>query len=120
VIDATEIRKLLGTVWFRSVFARLSRSWRDRLFEVVIERIPLEDQLLKVGRQLLPLSQINYSQLNELASRPDLSDLVRSDVQVLIAVGRLWGEDAIKRCQFAGELSTPPSRLGTILNGLRR
>lgn len=46
-IDAAELRKLLGTVWFRSVFPRLSRRWRDRLFEVVIESVPLQNHVLR-------------------------------------------------------------------------
>src|SRR6185503_8270543 len=88
-IDAAELRKLLGTVWFRSVFPRLSRSWRDRLFEVLIDGVSFQNQVLTVGRQFVPLSSASYSQLNDVIARTDLPDLVRSDVQVLIAVGRL-------------------------------
>jgi len=114
-IDAGELRKLLGTVWFRSVFPRLSRSWRDRLFEVVIERMPLQNQVLKLGRQFVPLSQASYAQLNDVAARTDIPDLLRADVLVLIAVGRLWGEEALQRCQFTGEAPAPPSTLGMLL-----
>ena len=118
-IDAAELRKLLGTVWFRSVFPRLSRSWRDRLFEVVIERVPLQNHVLRVGRHSMSLSEVSYSQLNDIVTRTDIPDPVRMDMQILIAVGRLWGEEALQRCQFAGEVPASPSRFGMLLQGLR-
>ena len=34
-IDGAEVRKLLTTMWFRTVLARLSQDWRDRLLNVV-------------------------------------------------------------------------------------
>jgi cell division GTPase FtsZ len=118
-IDAAELRKLLCTVWFRSVFPRLSTSWRDRLFEVVVDRVRFENQLVKLGRQCVPLSKASYSQLNDIIGRVDLPDPVRADVQVLIAVGRLWGEEALQRCQFTGEAPVSPSRFGMLVLGLR-
>ena len=36
-IDGAEVRKLLGMMWFRTVLARLSRDWRDRVLEVLID-----------------------------------------------------------------------------------
>ena len=119
-IDAVELRKLLGTVWFRSVFPRLSRNWRDRLFEVLIDGVSFQNQLLTVGRQCVPLSNASYSQLNDVIARTGLPDLVRSDVQVLIAVGRLWGEEALQRCQFTGEVPASPTKFGMLMQGLRR
>jgi hypothetical protein len=118
-IDAAELRKLLSTVWFRSVFPRLSSSWRERLFEMLIESMPVQDQIVRLGRQLVPLSKASYAQLNELMERTDLPDAVRPDVQILVAVGRLWGEEALQRYQFTGELPASPSRFGTLLQGLR-
>lgn len=118
-IDATELRKLLGTVWFRSVFPRLSRSWRDRLFEVVTERVPFQNHLIRVGRHSVPLSEITYSQLNDIVTRTDVPDPVRMDMQVLLAVGRLWGDEALRHCQFAGAAPAPPSKFGGLLQGWR-
>ena len=114
-IESSEVRKLVGTVWFRSVFSRFSRSWRDRLFEVLIERVPLQNQVLKLGGQCVPLSQASVVQLNDIAARTDLPDLLRADVLLLTAIGRLWGEEALRRCQFSGELPAPPSKLGMLL-----
>jgi cell division GTPase FtsZ len=99
-LDGVELRKLLTTVWFRSVFARLSGSWRDRLFHVLMEKLPFQDHVLRLGRHNVPLSEMNYAQLNEIVTRTDLPDGVRADVQVLSAVGRLWGDEALRRCQF--------------------
>jgi cell division GTPase FtsZ len=118
-IDAAELRKLLGTVWFRSVFPRLSRSWRDRLFEVVTERVPFQNHIVRVGRQSQPLSEISYSQLSDIVTRSDLPDPVRIDMQLLIAVGRLWGDEALRRCQFIGAAAAPPSMFGVLLQGWR-
>jgi hypothetical protein len=108
-----ELRKLVTTVWFRSVFACLSQSWRNRLFQVVTERLPLQNHVLRVGRHSAPLSEMSYAQLNDIVTRTDLPDVVRADVQVLTAVGRLWGEEALRHCQFCGAASAP-SRLDTL------
>ena len=56
---------------------------------------------------------------DEVIARTDLPELVRSDVQVLIAVGRLWGEEALQRCQFTGEMPASPSKFGMLPQGLR-
>jgi len=113
-IGGVELRKLLTTVWFRSVFERLSASWRERLFEAAIETVPLTNHLLRIGRHNVPLSAASSVQLNELATRTDLSDAVRSDVQVLTAIGRFWGEDALRLCQFTGEAAGEPSRFDVL------
>jgi cell division GTPase FtsZ len=120
-IDAAELRKLVTTVWFRSAFACLSPSWRDRLFQVVTERLPLQNHVLRVGRHSTPLSEMSYAQLNDIVTRTDLPDAVRADVQVLTAVGRLWGEEALRHCQFCGDAAATSrvDTLGTRLLSLR-
>jgi cell division GTPase FtsZ len=102
-IDSTELRKLLGTVWFRAAFRRLSDNWRQRLFEVVRGQLPIQNCLVKVGRTSMPLREVPYSRLNEVAARDDMPDTIRADVYILLAVGRLWGEEAVQQCQFTGE-----------------
>lgn len=109
-IHGVELRKLLTIVWFRSVFAHLSGTWRDRLFQVLIDELPLQNHVLKVGRHVLPLSEMNYTQLSETITRTDLADAVRGDLQLLTAVGRLWGDEALRRCQFTGDTAAAPSR----------
>ena len=102
-IDPTELRKLVATVWFRGVFRRLSEDWRDQLFEVLREQLPIENCLVKIDRQRVPLCEVPYSRLNEIAVRDDIPESLRGDVHMLLAVGRLWGEEAVQRCQFTGE-----------------
>lgn len=110
-INGDELRKLITTVWFRSVFERLSRGWRARLFEAVIDMVPMTNHVVRIGRHHVPLSDASLEQLDELATRrTDLADAVRSDVQVLTAIGRFWGEDALRRCEFTGEAAAEPSR----------
>lgn len=102
-IGGGELRKLLTTFWFRSVFERLSPSWKQRLFEAVIDLVPLTNHPVRVGRHTIPLRETSSAQLETLARRTDLPDAVRSDVQVLTAVERLWGDDARERCRFIGD-----------------
>jgi cell division GTPase FtsZ len=113
-IGAAELRKLLTTVWFRSVFERLSRSWRDRLLEAVIEQVPVTNHQLRIGRHTVPLSDASAAQLDEFAMRTDLPESVRSDVQVVTAIGRIWGEEAQRRCQFTGDPGADSSRFDVL------
>ena len=113
-IVAAELRKLLVAVWFRSVFERLSPSWRAWLFDAVTELVPLTNHVVRIGRHNVPLSDASAVQLSELATRTDLPDAVRSDVQVLTAIRRFWGEDALRQCQFTGDNAIEPSRLDVL------
>lgn len=115
-IGGGELRKLLTTFWFRSVFERLSPSWKQRLFEAVVDLVPVTDHPVRIGRRTVPLRETNSAQLETLARRTDLPDAVRSDVQVLSAVERLWGVDARGRCQFIGDEGATVSKFD--LDGL--
>jgi hypothetical protein len=75
--------------------------------------------MIRVGRQVLPLAEISHSQLKDIVTRTDIPDPVRMDMQVLIAVGRLWGDEALRRCQFVGAAPPPPSMFGGFLQGWR-
>jgi cell division GTPase FtsZ len=99
-IDGAEVRKLLSVMWFRSVLPRLSRDWRDRLLEVLIESAPLPDHAVRLGRQTMHLREMSYSQLQELGSKTLVPDVVRPDLDLLITVGRFWGGDSVKRFRF--------------------
>ena len=110
-IDGPDLRKLLTTVWFRSVFPLLSRSWRNRLLEVVLEKLPLENHVVRIGRHNELLSDVSYTQLNELATATDVPEAVGGEIQVLVAIGRFWGEEVLRRCEFTGPAAAAPSRL---------
>src|SRR5262249_15052847 len=91
--DGGEVKRLINTVWFRSVIPRLSREWRDRVLDVLIDSVLLKDHPVKLGWQSTHLRELSYAQLQELAARIPVLDVVRPDLDLLIAVGRLWGSD---------------------------
>lgn len=100
-IDGAEVKRLINTMWFRSVIPRLSREWRDRVLDVLIDSVMLTDHPVKLGRQSAHLRELSYTQLQELAARVPVQDAVRPELDLLIAVGRLWGADSVKRFRFA-------------------
>lgn len=99
-IDELEVRKLLGTFWFRSVFARLSPTWRERVLTVLSEGMAMPNHVLKVGRQDIRVSDLNHAQLKELSSKTFLPDAVQADLHLLIAIGNLWGQEGLDRVRF--------------------
>jgi len=100
-VDRAELRRLLGTMWFRTVLDRLSRDWRERLLHVLIEGATVPDHEIKRGRQTIHLRELSYQELEEISSKTSVPDWVRPDLDLLIAVGRFWGADAVKRFRFA-------------------
>jgi cell division GTPase FtsZ len=99
-IDGAELRKLLGTMWFRTVLARLSSDWRERVLEVLIENAPVADHAVRLGRQTVYLRDLSHAQLQEIAAKTLVPDAVRPDLDLLITVGRFWGGDTVKRLRF--------------------
>ena len=118
-IDVAELRKLLGTFWFRSAFARLSEPWRARLLDVLIAGITVPDHVIKVGRNTIPLSEIGFEPLKDLCSKTVIRGSAGPDLQLVLAIGKLWGPDALPRLRFT---PTPEaaesSRFANILQGL--
>ena len=99
-IDGAEVRKLVTMMWFRTVLARLSQDWRDRLLIVLIEHVPVSNHVVKHGRHFMHLRELSYAQLQEIAATTLVPDSVRPDLDLLITVGRFWGADALKRFRF--------------------
>ena len=119
-IDGAEVRKLLGTVWFRAVVPRLSPAWRDRVLEVLVEHAPIPNHRMKVDGRSALLSELTHAQLTEVVRRTDLPDVARSDVELLMIVGRLWGADALQRLRFVDALPHGEGfKFGALLHGLR-
>jgi len=98
--DGAEVKRLINTMWFRSVIPRLSREWRDRVLDVLTDSMVLTDHPVKVGRHSMHLRQLSFPQLEELAAESPVLDVVRPELDLLIAVGRLWGADSLKRFRF--------------------
>jgi cell division GTPase FtsZ len=99
-IDPIELRKLLGTMWFRSILSRLSGEWRDRLLEALMAGAPVPDHAVKFGRQTRHLRELTYEQLQEVRAKTMVPDAVQADLDLLITIGRFWGPDVVKQFQF--------------------
>jgi cell division GTPase FtsZ len=99
-LDPIELRRLVGMMWFRTVFGRLHGDWRERLLHVLIESATVADHAVKRGRQTFRLRDLSYEELEETGSTTLVPDWVRPDLDLLIAIGRFWGADAVKRVRF--------------------
>jgi hypothetical protein len=119
-IDLAELRKLIDTVWFRSAFPRFSKTWQERLLTVLVDNIVLKNHLIRVNRQEVQLSGITHEQLKEVFSKASVSDAIRADLRLLMAVANLWGSDGLKRLRFDGDAKSDQSRFSVLLQGLRR
>ena len=118
-VDGTELRRLLGMMWFRTVLGRLSRDWRERLLQVLIESATVTDHAVKRGRQTIHLSELSYEELNKIGSTTVAPDWIRPDLDLLIAVGRFWGADAVKRCRFVALPRHERSMMESLLHKFR-
>jgi cell division GTPase FtsZ len=119
-LDATELRRLLGMMWFRNVFPRLSRDWQERLLNVLVEGAAVPDHIVKRGRQTAHLRELSYEELEETGSKMVLPDWLRPDLDLLITVGRFWGADAVKRLRFVeAPEHREPSIMESLLHKLR-
>jgi cell division GTPase FtsZ len=114
-IDPLELRRLLGTLWFRSVLTRLSGHWRDRMLETLIESAAVTDHVVKFGRKTVRLGELSIQQLQEIRAKTMLPDEVQADVDLLITVGRFWGPDAVQRVHF---VAAPERSASSIMESL--
>ncbi|MCM3881356.1 MAG: hypothetical protein ND807_14710, partial [Vicinamibacterales bacterium] len=116
-IDPSEMKKLLGTLWFRSVFPRLSQTWRERTLNAVLEGAVIPNHTLRIGRRDVPLSDVQHAELKELFSKLSIPEDVRADVRFVMTVGNLWGAETLARLRYADVPA--PSRLSERLLGIR-
>jgi cell division GTPase FtsZ len=118
-IDGADVRKLLGTLWFRGVVTHLSADWRTRLFDALRASAEIPNHVVRLGRQQARVSELGDAQLREVAASRALPDAVRQDVELLAAIARVWGEDALRNLQFR-EMAAPHATSGfsTLLQGI--
>ena len=119
-IEGAEVRRLLSMMWFRTAFNRLPGDWRERLLRALIESTTVPDHAFKRGRQTIHLRELSYEDLQETSSTTAVPDGIRPDLDLLIAAGRLWGADAVKRFHFV-ELPDrhEPSTMESLLHKFR-
>jgi cell division GTPase FtsZ len=119
-LDGLEVRKLLMTIWFRTIFQHLSAAWRERLLEALIGDVAIPNHPIKCRRGVKPLQKVEYSEIKEIWSNTFVPEVLRIDLELLLTVGRLWGEEAIGRLRFADDASAEgSSKLGGLLHGFR-
>ena len=119
-IEGLAVKRLLGTFWFRSIFKHLSASWRDRLLNALAASVAIGNHSLPHERQVVHLASASYDELKEISSKTAVTGAAGADLQLLLAILRLWGEEARRRLRFV-DVAEPetPSRLGAML-GLHR
>jgi cell division GTPase FtsZ len=118
-IDGADVRKLLGTLWFRGVVQQLSADWQMRLFEAVRTSTEIPDHTVRVGRQQARVSELGSAQLREAAASRSLPDAIRQDVELVAAIARVWGDDALRRLQFREVAAVPAATgLSSLLEGI--
>jgi cell division GTPase FtsZ len=120
-LDVADIRKLLGTFWVRSLFPRLSTHWQDRMLETLLQNVAIPDHALTHGRQTAHVSEITHEELKEIVTETIFPVAIRRDLQLLVAVGTLWGSETMRRFEFTPVSSgvQKPSRLGSLLDVFR-
>jgi hypothetical protein len=99
-IEGLAVKQLLGTAWFRSVFARLSPSWRERLLEALARSVVIPNHVLWRGRQTVHFADAGHHELKEISETTIVNGAAGTDLQLLLAIARLWGEEAWQRLRF--------------------
>ena len=119
-IEAPTVRKLVSAVWFRSIFPKLSPSWRERLLDALSDSGPIPNHVLSQGRQPIHLADGSFDDLRSIAESTAVSGAAGADLHLVLAVMGLWGEDARSRLRFV-DVAAPerPSKLGALLEMLR-
>jgi len=100
LIDGPTVRKLVGAVWFRSIFPKLSSSWRERLLAALAGSVLIPNHVLSRGRQPIHLADGSYEDLKAIAASMTVSGEAAADLQLVLAIVGFWGEDARSRLRF--------------------
>ena len=98
-VDGATVRKLLGTSWFRTVFPLLSDAWRERMLDALSDS-EIPNHLLRHGRHDVRLARLTYPQMRDISATTLVQGAAGADLQLLLAIGQLWGEAAIGRLRF--------------------
>jgi hypothetical protein len=120
-LEVADIRRLLSTFWVRSLFPRLSTLWQDRMLEMLLQKVAIPDHLVTNGRQTVRVSDLTHEELKRIVTGTIFPVAIRRDLQLLVAVGTLWGGESMRRFEFtpvSGD-DQKPSRLGSLLEAFR-
>jgi hypothetical protein len=118
-IEPADVRKLLGTVWFRSVVPRLSEAWRARVLDALANGVTVPNHRVRRGKQAVQLSDMSDGDLQELAKTSTLAT-IRPELDLLLAVGRFWGDEGLRRLRFTDPMPNGMAfTFATLFHGLR-
>jgi cell division GTPase FtsZ len=118
-VDGAEVRKLLSTIWFRTIFSRLAPAWRDRLLDALVDSVVIPNHQVKCGYRVKALQTVSQEELKALWSNTFVPEVQRPDIELLLTVGRLWGDEALRRMRFGDEGGDGPSKLGALMQSFR-
>jgi hypothetical protein len=114
------VRKLITRIWFRTVFEHLSARWRERLLEALIEDVAIPNHPVKCRRGVKPLQKVEYGELKEIWANTFVPEELRIDLELILTIGRLWGEEALGRLRFTDDVPAEgSSKLSGLLQGFR-
>ena len=115
LVEGPAVRKLVGAVWFRSIFPKLSSAWRERLLDALADSVVIPNHVVSRGRQPIHLADGSYEDLKTIAASTALTGAAGADLQLVLTIYRLWGEDARGRLRF-GDVVAPErsSKLGAL------
>jgi len=115
-LEGVEVRRLLSMFWFPTIFPRLSAPWREALLASLSESLVIPNHTLSRGREAVHLADASYDDLRQIAATTAVTGAAGADLQILLAILRLWGDDARRRLRFV-EAAEPqnPSRLSAML-----
>jgi cell division GTPase FtsZ len=119
-VDSATVRRLLATSWFRTVFGLLSDSWRGHMLDTLNEGLVIPNHALRLGRHNVCLADLSYAQVREISAQTLVRGAAGADLQLLLAIGQLWGESALRRLRFVA-IEPGDSLLGSLfgLHGSR-
>jgi hypothetical protein len=81
----------------------------------------MPDHAVTNGRHTARVSELTHEELKRIMTETMFPVAIRRDLQLLVAVGTLWGEETARRFEFtpvSGE-AQKPSRLGSLLDAFR-
>ena len=118
-MDGRELRKILGTFWFRSVFPHFSPEWQDRILNVLVEHVVIPNHAIKNGRRTVHLHELTQEQRQQVMTESGLPDAIRADLQLLVTVAMLWGAEAVERFALTPVPEGDTSRIAQLLQPFR-
>jgi len=120
-LEVADIRKLLSTFWVRSLFPRLSTHWQNRMLETLLQKVAIPDHAVTNGRKTVHVSELTHEELKQIVAGTIFPVAVRRDLQLLVAVGTLWGGETMRRFEFTPVCGDDqkPSRLGSLFEAFR-